>query len=1412
MSDSPGSLFERPVVRTGLLLAMLAYVPALTAAPGRMPADSKLYLYLNPGRLMADAASTFDARQFAGWVPHQQISYLWPAGPWFWVFDSLGVPDWVAHRLWIGSLMVAAGLGVRWCARLLGLAPFAAAAAAVVYQVSPYVLPYVSRTSVMLLPWAGLGWIVAFTIRATRRQTWGDPAAIALVVFTVGSVNATALLMIVPAPALWLVHAAWQRTIPWRGTVAVAIRVSLLSLGVSVWWIVMLSIQGRFGADVLPYSESLADVSLTATSSEVWRGLGYWLFYIRDPYAAATTESLRYLSSTPSIFVSYLLTIVCLAGLVFVRWSHRRFAALLVAVGALLAVGVHPISDKSPLMRILAGDDDSGLALALRSSTRALPVMVLGLALAAGSLVSSFDGVRLPRRRWRIDFLSAGVVGVLAIVNLPSLWNGAFVDPALTRDEAPPEAWLDAAAALDEGRVAGRVLQLPGAEFGAYRWGYTVDQPLPSLTEKPLVTRDLLPLGSPAAMDLLFALDDRIQDGALESAAIAPTARLLGVDTIWMTNDLAFERFQSARPEVVADVVANAPGVSGPEQFGDLFLNRPDVAMTDERALGDTRVGEPIVPVELYAIEQPGSVVRAVDTSVIVSGSGDGLIDLAAAGLLDGKQLVQYSASLSGESLDSAIEQASAVLVTDSNRDRARHWRSSQDTTGYTEPGGEQQDVLRPVSSDRRLPVFEIDHGANQTTATQRGPVKATASSYGEPFAYLPEHRPYSAIDGDPSTAWTVAEHANPIGEMLRLEFASPISALSLRQPPTPGDVRRISQVSITVFDSAGIAVGGSIVAEITDQSLTEAGQPVGLSIGPGGSAEITITGVATPVPGNPGALAGVGFAEIVTDLGPTLEVVRPPHDALTAIDSDSALAISFSRLRTDPMDRWRDDPERRFVREFDLSAWRTLTVDTTVRVDLRASDAELARLFGWSAVASTRLTGSPRHAGISALDGDPNTSWITAFGGAMGATLHVAGPANPIDSISIRQPITGFSRITQVIVRTNGDERVVDLTPDAGGTSSATIDPPLAIGDVELEVTAIESLTTVDRRFGDVFELPASIIEFDFPGRPEIAPVGVSEANVGCTRLLSIDDVPINVSLSVAGSDWIDGAALDASVCEPNMTMAAGTHLIVSESSELPVTVDRVVLRDGVPLPFGSSSNRSVATVIKTGSSSRSIEITGCNTGCWLVLGEGYNEAWEASRSDRSLGTPVMVDGGFNGWWIEPTDSPILINVTWTQQRNLDVALVGSAAAALIALGLILRDRLRSLTLVGDTRVQSPEIVTNRFDSVTRRRAAITCVLWTVLAGLLIGPLWAIWGAIAGIAVVAVRRSRVPELVAIGSLCAIGATVVLIEFRESTFPNGAWPLRFEWLHGVGVFAVVALIVGALTADDSAPSEPVSDG
>src|SRR6476620_9833307 len=94
--------------------ALLAYVPFLLSSPGRVSSDTKQYLYLDPGRLLARAPYLWDPNVAAGTVPHQNIGYLFPMGPWFWLFDRLGVPDWIAQRLWLGTITFAAVLGARW--------------------------------------------------------------------------------------------------------------------------------------------------------------------------------------------------------------------------------------------------------------------------------------------------------------------------------------------------------------------------------------------------------------------------------------------------------------------------------------------------------------------------------------------------------------------------------------------------------------------------------------------------------------------------------------------------------------------------------------------------------------------------------------------------------------------------------------------------------------------------------------------------------------------------------------------------------------------------------------------------------------------------------------------------------------------------------------------------------------------------------------------------------------------------------------------------------------------------------------------------------------------------------------------------------------------------------------------------
>lgn len=1366
------------------LLAVLAYLPAFLASPGRMPADSKLYLYLDPGGFFADAAATFDPGQFGGWVPHQHISYLWPAGPWYRLFDLVGLPDWIAHRLWIGTVLVAAGLGVRWCARKLGLGATAALTAALVYQVSLYVLPYVSRTSVMLLPWAGLGWIVGLTVRATHRRTWGDPAAIALVVLTVGSVNATALAMIVPAPVLWLVHEVWRRALPWRAAVVVAARVAVLSVGVSFWWVVALVVQGRYGADVLPFSESLADVSLTATSAEVWRGLGYWLFYLRDPYAATTTASLRYLVSTPAIVVSYVVPVACLLGLVWVRWPHRRFAALLIATGGVLAVGVHPIGDRSPLMRLLAGSDEGGLALALRSSTRAVPMLLLGLALAGASMVDS-----LPRLRPRLDRLATAAIGVVVLVNLPGLWTGAVVDPALERDQDPPKAWTAAVADLDS--TTGRVLMVPGVEFGAYRWGYTVDQPLPGLTDVPVVTRDLLPLGSPAAMDLLYALDDRIQDGVLEPASVAPVARLLGVDTVWLTNDVAYDRFRTARPEVVRDLVAGSGDVTI-TAYGEPTENLPDVAMTDERSLADPRVGAAVPPVELAVLDRPGRVVRTHGAELRVAGSGDGLVDAAAAGLLHDGVAVRYTASLADDPSGSGNPEPVGYLVTDSNRDRARHWRGSQDTSGYTEPGGPGNGLLAEGAGDARLPVFGTDTASEQTTAVQVGPVRATATAYGEPFALLSEHRPVMAVDGDLSTWWSVGEHGDPVGETIRLTLESGRpTGLRLVQPPSGG--RRITAVTVVERSVDGTELARRPVELAPDPD--GAGVEVGLGADPAlvVSVDITITGVGGGEPFTGSAVAGVGFAEIDLGVGPTVEVVRPP----ALVDpGDAPIAYVFTRLRVDPLDRWRDDPEPTLSRGWEQPRPATFVPRYTVRIDARATDAELAELFGWTVVADRRLTGSLRSVGLSAFDGDPSTAWVGPFG-STGGSLTVRGVTSPVATVTVDRPTTGFSTVTELTLTSGSTTHIVALDPSTE-RATVTLDPPLPPGEVTVSVSGADPVTTVDRRFGDPVVLPVAIREILLDGTPSLPGVGASTLAKQCEPVAALDGTALSATVGITGEGWLDGAPIVAEACGGPVALDAGSHRL--DGLDTTLQLDRVVLDAGLDDAVRAAAERSGWTdaveVVRRDRFGADVTTT-CPEGCWLVFGEGVNEGWRATADGVDLGGPTMIDGGFNGWWIEPGRSEVAVR--WAPQRLQTLALVLSAIVTLVAVVLVVRDRRRPATAVAAVTV-TPVWSWDR--PVRTGPVWVVPIAWAVPALLLAGPIWGAVALVGGVVAHRLRTVPIAALTALVTVGVIGLAVAYVERRDAPLPSGGWPSAFEGLHAFGMLAFGLLVTSALTERD----------
>jgi arabinofuranan 3-O-arabinosyltransferase len=138
-------------------------------------------------------------------------------------------------------------------------------------------------------------------------------------------------------------------------------------------------------------------------------------------------------------------------------------------------------------------------------------------------------------------------------------------------------------------------------------------------------------------------------------------------------------------------------------------------------------------------------------------------------------------------------------------------------------------------------------------------------------------------------------------------------------------------------------------------------------------------------------------------------------------------------------------------------------------------------------------------------------------------------------------------------------------------------------------------------------------------------------------------------------------------------------------------------------------------------------------------------------------------------------------------------VALVLSALAVVVCIVLAVLDRRREP-------VAEPPLVRFEFPGprVTTASSLLAAATWVVAAGLLVGPGWALAAAMGGVGIVLLGRPRLAGLVTIGILVVLAAVVIFVVRDERPFANAGWPARFEWLHGLGLFAAVSLLPAAI--------------
>ena len=1387
------------------LFAALTVLPLVLGGRGRLNADTKQYLYLDPGQLLERARSLWDPALGGGTVSHQAIGYLWPMGPYYWLADAAGVPDWIAQRVWIGGIQLAAALGVLAFLRHLAPRHTAQLVAAGLYGLSPFVLGHVTGQSGLLLPFAALGWLALCVALAIERGGWRWPAAFALVVTTCGSLNGSSTFFVLLGGLLWIPYTVLvTRTSTLRSGVVLLAKLGGLTFVTQLWWLVAYAVGGGYGLPILSVTENVRTTSGTTSAMEVLRGLGYWFFYGRDKLGpwldgiAPPYIGLGLLAFT----LTLPLVVLVLGGLA--RWTARAYFGALVVVGSAISIGAFP-EPGSPFGSLFESlSRNSDLVLSLRNTQRAAPLVILGLAgfVAAG-------GAALQRRHTRVGAAVLVAVAVLVAGALPAQWRAGLIAERFHREEVAP-AWTDAAAHLDGGG-RGRVLELPGIDFASYRWGHTLDPVLTGLTDRDVLFRELVPAGGAAGASLLAAFDSALQEYTLEASAIAPVARLFGVEDIVIRGDLEYERYRTVRPEVAwALATSREASLEKPSVFGTEYRNDADASrpMIDEIELGlPTDVATP-PQVAVLSVPDGGRTIlstRSTGASTILAGDGEGVLAAASAGLVDG---TSGGPLLLAGTIDQLLASADAIgagtryVVTDTNRKRAGRWYSLRENVGATEPV--DRGVVLDDPSDARLDVTAGRGAGERTVAEYRGAERIWANSYGNPFTLLPEDRPVNAFDGDPLTSWRLDMISRDDLPLLGITLPAPVSAAEVtlvpvtNRPGTTAPVRvRVTLDGRRVFEALAVSPPEELSVPLDGKPFTT----------------LVVEVLSWTTGGGPVGVADVRIPGVEVD-----EVLRLPTDTLGSLGprtGESPLAIVLTRHRANRAEVVRRDPEPALARTFALAGPASFVVRGTARLNAGAADALLDRVAGlpdataggWTARSSEHLAGSLASRASAAFDGDARTAWTTPFVGLTGQHLELdTGRTTTIDAIDADLVLDDrHSTPTQLRVSADGGSPVVVDLPAGDPSPTVRLQTPLTGRTFRFEIAAAQERQVVDWYTERPVALPVAIAEIRVP---DVSPRALPAAfDTACRDdLVAVDGRPVAVRLIGMPEEALSGAAFDVEACAKLVSLGAGPHdVTTAQGLETAIDIDRLVLTtpawDTDASPSNPPPRISVDDDARATRASGVVESGG--EPFWLVLDQSANRGFELSADDATVRGPYPVDSYAAGWLVDPDDAgPLQVDVRWAPQRTVDIALLLSGLGVLVCLVLVVTGR--RATETQPLAREEPALVEwrereERGGAASFTSAAVLIGGVSIATAVFVHPFAA---PVAGLLTAVIARWPLTGRVLPPLCVAIAAAqMVVFQARRDHRLDGEWPQRFGGAHVAAMIGV--LLLGASVAWDA---------
>ncbi|MCB9373731.1 MAG: hypothetical protein H6518_13310 [Microthrixaceae bacterium] len=395
-----------------------------------------------------------------------------------------------------------------------------------------------------------------------------------------------------------------------------------------------------------------------------------------------------------------------------------------------------------------------------------------------------------------------------------------------------------------------------------------------------------------------------------------------------------------------------------------------------------------------------------------------------------------------------------------------------------------------------------------------------------------------------------------------------------------------------------------------------------------------------------------------------------------------------------------------------------------------------------------------------------------------------------------------------EVELHRGGQRLTVALDP---GTTTQRLDPgPLAEarGPLTLRITATDDATTVDRRYGETTLLPVGIAELSGPG---LDAQGLpTRLDGGCrSDLLEVDGTPVALRVRGDRAAALAGEPLDVVRCGAGsgdpLALARGEHLVTSApGSTTGLDVDRVVLtNEAARARLAEAPPETPSVEVSGGRTDQTVTVGPCPDGCWLDQGIGWNPGWEARVDGESLGAPVPISGGTNGWFLPPSDTTTTVTLRWGPQRwtwaGLGLSLVAIVACVVLAVA----DRRRSPGGPA-ARDAVPSLAWPAVRDAGRHH-----VVWAVASAataVLVAPSWAVLALALSLPPVLWRRSRLVGVIGLVGLAGVVGAVVVRQAHFQNLAGFGWVTTVAAAHRPALTMVLLIVASTLPGPGRSPA------